>query len=201
MILTLISLVLLEVGAIIFFKILFIAVTVAIVLGISTNSYLFSLGSRKLSGKNVLRYYEHLMIIAMLGRTFVAFLCLSFVAWTVPFFSTIAWFSVRCAGIMPAFVIVAASAGFVGGVGLAIQILYQMANVRVISDNFIKSQRARFHTFNSRRYNYFYTLKWKAQQPIPAYCGEQFQMSREAVILYLEVIITNVTDALLLIKP
>jgi len=60
---------------------------------------------------------------------------------------------------------------------------------------------ARVHTFNSRRHNYFYTLKWKAQQPLPAYCGEQFQMSTEAVMLYLEVISSNVTNALLLIKP
>jgi len=141
------------------------------------------------------------MIFAMLGRTFFAFICLSFVAWTTPFFSRIAWFFVRCAGVVLAFVALASSACFAGGVGLAIQTLHQMAHERIFSDKLIKSQRAQVYTHNSRKIIYFYTLMWRVQQPIPAYCGAQFQMSREAVKLDLEVIITNVTNALLLIKP
>ncbi|CAL8128343.1 unnamed protein product [Orchesella dallaii] len=195
------SLVILQGGFCIFFKAVGIGVTVASLLLVTLTAYMKTLIGEEIPQKLFLRYYIHLEILGAIGRKFTSNLCLHFVAWTIPFFSIVAWFTIRCAKIMPPTFIVAAALCFIDGMGLAIQITSEMAKVREFSSVIVRSERSRFHSFNTKKYSFYYTLKWRAQQALPAYCGENFVMSKEAVVIYVRVFVDTVINLLLLVRP
>jgi len=186
----------------IFYKGAGIAITVALLLCLAPKSYLLTLSNVKtLEQDQYLRFYRYLQVFAKLGKTFIGSMTISFVSYSQVCLTIIAWFTVRCVEIVPTYFVIGGAISFLGGLGLQVFILCEMASAHIISASFVKTQRARFHSYNRGRRTYIYTLGWKSRHPVAAYCGEQFIFTKDSIMAYLEMLSTNVTNAVLLIIP
>jgi len=121
--------------------------------------------------------------------------------WSLMAFSLCPWLYIRCFKILPLFIVLAALAATLGGVGLTLVIMQLLIGVHLKSIDFVKSQRACYFTFNRSKGNYYCTRKWKAQQPLRLTCGGYFPLSENVIMVYLSILSTNVCNAVLLVKP
>ncbi len=94
-----------------------------------------------------------------------------------------------------------AVAAFIGELSIAICFLRFGLYSRWYSMQLVDTKRRQYFSYNRKIKNYVYTICWKAQKDLPVTCGSNFAMSKNAVNNYLQVLSTNVTNAVLLIKP
>lgn len=67
--------------------------------------------------------------------------------------------------------------------------------------NFVVRKKALCHTFNKYNKNYYYYMRWNSQRMLPVRFGAQFILSKDTPINYLAVLMTNLTNSILLINP
>lgn len=200
---TIFSLIGTMIGFYIIVKIVFLALVTPIFMGISADSFFYTLTSDALiySENEFISHFVCLRILCMLAREFISYLTLDLVTWSQFFLTGCAWISVHGFQVLPIFVVTTTSAAFVGGLGMAICILHNTTNARLLSIEIIDRQKNRWYTLARSKMTYYYFVKWKAQQPLPINCGQNFALSKDAIMNYLDVLSVNVTNAVLLIQP
>ncbi len=83
---------------------------------------------------------------------------------------------------------------------MVILVLLQSAELSEASMEFDKQKRSSYHTFNRSRKNYYHFIRWKSQRMLPVRFSAQFTLNKDTPIKYFEVVLTNLTNAVLLIE-
>lgn len=155
----------------------------------------------QISERSTLKLYMHLRIILKIGDRFIrqiVALLLTFgqVVITVSF-----WMVHKCSHILPISITIVACFSFVVFT-LAVAIMLPSAvKITENSHKFVMRKMAIHHTFNRYNPKYYYCVKWKSKRLLAVRCGEQFVLNRNAELGYYEILITNMTNAILLINP
>lgn len=190
-----------------FFKYTFIFLLVPCLMLVTTAS-LFQMFNRYDTIKThsedfLLHHFESTRLVCAIAKDFVGQQTLHSIIASQGFLTITAWLSINCNRILPAFVVVTMTAAFLGCLGLSTFILTMMANARAVSSEIIRRKRAEFTSTLHGRWvkNKYFGLKWKAQRPLPLYCGTNFAINKDAVLNFISVLTTNITNAVLLIVP
>lgn len=108
-----------------------------------------------------------------------------------------AWIVVRAYHVVPTLVVLIFVVAFVGGILILDFCLKLGISIRQQSKTLINSNKKLLKTTNSRRNSLVY--EWAAQKPLPIKCGSRFHFTKDASAKYMEVLFTNITNAVLLI--
>ncbi|CAL8069350.1 unnamed protein product [Orchesella dallaii] len=184
-----------------FVRILFLAIAGPILASVTLDAQIQSLIKGRLSERQILRNYIRLWLLLAEIQLLLNRIIFLLISWSQVFILLLVWASIRCFDILPKFMLVGAFAAMIGGIGLATLLLISSSNIRLNSLRLVNSKRCKYHGYNRHRSNYYYTLKWRAQQAIPLSCGTHFKMSMDAVMIYLKVLTENALNAILLIIP
>lgn len=112
-----------------------------------------------------------------------------------------AWVTISVYSMIPLFLNVMTITGLAGSLALCFLLLNTFTNARLISNHFIMLKRDQFggRHYGTWSKSKYYAGRWKSQQPLTIYCGSQFAFSKNAIINYMDVLNSNITNAVLLI--
>lgn len=99
------------------------------------------------------------------------------------------------------YVAVSYSALFTCLLGIILTFLHLQGNCRVLSENLVKKHAGGFHVFGIRGDEQSYQKRmWSGQLPLRIYCGEHFVIGKGAVMNYMDVLSSNATNLLVLLR-
>lgn len=156
----------------------------------------------------VLKYYMQITIVYSAYAKYVNDDIFALVIFSQIVLTGFVWLSINCGKLLPMFLICCFSCAFVGGLGLALYIFNLLATARLLSGRLIElgkgGKRVKLFCMVSRRRANFAAKilqkRWIAQKQLPINCGQAFAFSKNAIMNYLNVLSTNLTNAVLLIK-
>lgn len=200
-----VSLLLFGVGHYIFFKYVFVFISVPSLMTVAAKSALdMFVGHDALqvhSEDFLLRHFETTRLVIIIAKRFIGQQSLYTIVISQIYLTIAAWLCINCHKIIPWFVIATMAAGFVGCFGLAVFLLTMIAKLGTLSRRIIEGKRTQFgskiHGMQTR--NKYLSLKWTAQQPLPLSCGPHFAIDQDAVMNYVNVLMDNISNAVLLI--
>jgi len=198
---TILSYILLSFLVYILFKQMGIVLAFVNAFGIVFNSVLSTLEKSNLSTPQQLKVYSSLQICFKICGKLTDQIMATLFIWGLSICSILPWIAIKCIGIVPLFIVIGAVAATIGGVLIAVANLQMFTSIRQKSLEFIASGRASVFTFNRSKSWYYYLTKWRAQQVINMTCGGLFPISKHAIMVYLDVLSTNITNSVLLIHP
>ncbi len=111
------------------------------------------------------------------------------------------WLVFKCYFIMPVIMTSVFGIAAVGTLIIIIPIISIAVEISNTSQQFVNHKKAMSHTFNRRSRKYYYYLKWNSQRILPMRFGTQFIIGVNTPISYLDVLMVNLTNAILLINP
>ncbi len=151
--------------------------------------------------RRTLKLYTQLRIILKIGDYFIRYVLLF--ALTCPQFiiTTLWWLVLKCWHLLPVPITLLAFQGAVVTTLAVTILLPRQIEICSSSEKFVKRKTALHHTFNKYNKNRYYFLRWKSQRILPIRFGVQFTLNKSTPIGYLNVFITNLTNAVLLINP
>ncbi|CAL8068667.1 unnamed protein product [Orchesella dallaii] len=179
----------------------YLSVFILCAICVSLTAHVNTLLSHNLNRREFLRRFIYLRVLIAHLRVFICKIAMDLVSGSLFILTVFAWFSVRGFFIFPLFIPVAGVSAFVGGLGIAIFALQEITSIREQSNAIIRNRRAQHHSFNRSRTDYYHTAKWKAQLAFPLQCGDKFMFSKGAIMDYLNVLSTNITNSVLLLIP
>lgn len=114
---------------------------------------------------------------------------------------TFLWMVLICWKLIPSLL----TAGFLGGamisLGGVIFLLKTQSTCRAASENLLTKHLDGFHVYGIRGgASGYWKRMWKWQIPLRIYCGKQFIIGHDAIMNYLDVLTSNLTNVLVLIK-
>lgn len=147
--------------------------------------------------------FEFILMVATIEKEFIAQLTFNLIVTSQLVLTIFAWLSINCFRIIPVFIVATAIGSFACGFSVAYFLLMNTTNVRLVSAEIIQRKRNQYSGRHCGKWSKerYLNLKWKAQQPLPLYCGSNFALSKDAIINYINVLNTNITNAILLIFP
>lgn len=151
----------------------------------------------------LLHHFESVRLVIKIAKDFIGWQSLNTIVLSEVLLTIAAWLCINCYRIIPEYFVATMAAMFGGCLGTAIFILTLMANSRDVSGKIIRKKQGQFSRksypeISSRKY---YSLKWKAQQPLPLFCGTHFAIDRYAVMNFANVLMDNTTNAVLVVIP
>lgn len=150
---------------------------------------------------STLQLYTQLRIVLKIGDYFIHFFLLFLLVCVQFILTTIWWLVLKCWDLLPIFITVIAIYAAVLATVAVSSILSMGVEICSTSQKFILHKKAVNHTFNKHNDKRYIFLKWASQRMLPIRFGSQFTFSKSTPIGYLEVFITNLTNAVLLINP
>lgn len=114
---------------------------------------------------------------------------------------TSAWVAIKCSKLLPSYFITWDGIIVFILVACWVLILPQAADGCEISRKFVKRKTAIHHTFNRYNKNYEKYIRWKSNRMLPVRFGSQFYLGKSAAIKFFETLVTNFTNAALLVNP
>ncbi len=157
--------------------------------------------SAKSSERTLLKLYTQLRATLGIGDKFVrcgSFLLLS----CLQFILTIIWAMViKCWDTFPPlFQIVICIDAVVLTLG-SIFMLPKVIQVSEKSKNFVSRKQSQYQTFNRRNAKYYNFCRWRAQRLLPIKLGAQLTLCKDTPVIYLDVLLANITNVILLVNP
>ncbi len=153
------------------------------------------------SERQRLNLYTKLQVLLISGDYFIRHLVALLLTCGQIIIITFWWISLKCSKMLPTYLIMFTYLVAMISTALAILMLPQAVEIGEISMNFVDHKTKSYHTFNRYNKNYYYYLRWKSQRRLPVRFGVQFTLNKDTPIKYFEVMMTNLTNAALLIDP
>lgn len=101
----------------------------------------------------------------------------------------------------PIFLTLAYLVIFIFGLGTVLFVLQTLSKCRTSSEDLLKKRVSGFHVYGIRGGLHSYLKRmWKCQLPLRINCGKQFVIGKDAIMNYLNVLSSNATNVLVLIK-
>lgn len=203
----LVSLVLLSAGFWLFIKYLFVMFVASLLVGVSANAGLQMVTKQNKSELcdelYVIKHYEMILMVLTIIKELVSQIGLFLVVFALFFLTILAWLSINCYQVIPAFVTFVSVAAFIGGICFAIFLLTLCTNARLDSMEFVERKREEFNGGHFERWSKkkYVSRKWNCLQPLPIYCGSHFAFSKNAIINFADILSNNITNAILLVLP
>lgn len=174
-------------------------VLLSLVLTYAAQQFVFCCEALRVASRSeifALRYYESFRVLS--ARTYTLFEVIRNVLYFAIFLLTYAaWFAIKGHGILPSFLVFSASLVFTDSLVVSQFMLKWAIKVGLTCEHVIWER-----TKGRRKSTSKYFLKrWNAQPVIYLRCGGRFRITNEAAMIYLDVVITNITNAVLLIQP
>ncbi len=187
--------------AYIVFKFMFITAYLLTLVLNHIRTYVRTLLTVNIQNSLLLRYHFTCLVFLQIVGQLVAELMLHLIVASQVLLTVFFWMSIHCTKLLPLFIIVGTITAFTGGVFLILTILGIAVNVRLHSDLLLAKKKAQFHGYNEKKLNYFFSLKWRSCRVLQISCGNNFSVTKNSVNIYLGVLNTNITNAVLLIIP
>lgn len=193
------------VGIYFFVRYLFIVLLLAVLLAVAAKLNLKAIITNDKSNLYLEEYtvlhFEMISVLFMIIKVLVSKFAFVLIIWSQLTLTCFAWLSVYCYTNGPVFIGITTSTAFLGGCGLATLLIKMFTDARLISLNILNVKREQFSGSFYRKWSNkkYISSKWRSLQPLPIYCGSQFVFSKHALINYVDVLNTNVTNAVLLI--
>lgn len=149
----------------------------------------------------LLRYHITSLVFMQTVEQLISELILQVIVASQVLLTVFFWISVNCTKVLPVFFILGAATAFTGGLLLILTVLGVAVHVKRYSDELLVRMRAQFYCHNKQSEKHYWTLKWRACRALRILCGNHFSMTRDAVNIYVSVLNTNITNAVLLIIP
>lgn len=148
-----------------------------------------------------IKFYTNLIVLGNILRNGIRYICLANVFLSQAMLTTFVWMVVYGRGQLPNFFVIGCMVSFIVGSLVVKYILHQSTKCRHYSTVILNKQENLFHKFNRGKISYYYSAKWRAQQPFPLYCGAFFVLDENFVPLFGQVLIENIANAVILIVP
>ncbi len=144
--------------------------------------------------------YICLMIVFKRIVSVQSWLAGCFVIFSLIVLSIFCWITVNCFGIVPFFMVAVFGAAFIGGLAIALFLIWSFGNLRNKSKQLIQSSVKPFRRGNNGDWTGYMKRKWAAQHPLPIFCGPNFAFSKDTLMIYMAGLSDAITSSLLLIK-
>lgn len=202
-----VSFVLYILGTYMFFKYVFLFMLIPCIIAVANVSLLHMFNqfdtTKTHSEDYLARHFESIRLGIVIAKKFIGYQTLYSIMLSQILLTILAWLSINCYRMLPAFVVAVTVAGFLGCSLLAVFLLTMIATAGIISKKIIQRKRAQFSgRFSGVKLQRKYLrAKWRSQQPLPLYCGTHFAMDKDAVMNYFNVLTDNTTSTILLLEP
>lgn len=80
-------------------------------------------------------------------------------------------------------------------------ILPRVVLVSEISKEFVVRKTSQYQTFNRRNIKYCNFCRWRAQKMLAFRFGIQFRLNKDTPVIYLDILLANITNAILVVNP
>lgn len=162
---------------------------------VALNSY-FMLQTEFVINRYVLLRRQHLRIEKVLSSVAGCVIVFSLVI-----HCTMVWVACVCYLLIPTYLGISCMVLFIISlVGLLFGIK-TLSDCQNSSENLLRKHLNGFHVYGFKGGSFGYVKrKWKCQLPLRVYCGRQFVIGQDAVMTYLDVLSSNITNAVVLIK-
>lgn len=153
------------------------------------------------SERVTLKLYMQLRIILKVGDHFIRHLIALLLIFAQVLITATAWMVLMCRHILPIPIYLVACLALILAT-VAVLVLFPCAvKITETSRKFVLHKMALHHTFNRFHKNYYYFIKWRSKRLLAIRCGEQFILKRTTELGYYQILMTNLTNAILLVRP
>lgn len=149
----------------------------------------------------ILRYFITCRTFACITEKLISDLLFILMVLEQVILTTFSWLTINCVRILPMFLIVGASIAFICMLGFIITVLKVGLYIRLYSRQILRKKQGQYFGHNRLKCSYYYTAKWRAQKELHVSCGNCFVISKDAVTIFITVMNTNITNAVLLVIP
>lgn len=157
--------------------------------------------SSRMSETKIMSIYTQLRIIFAILDNFTCSLVGLVLVCMQVLLTSILWLCIKCRRFVPLYI----WGLFIGLalIGLSCTVIFfpKYAQFCELSETFVRKKQAQYFTFGRGRAKYRVRAFWVAQRRLPIRVGMQFLLKKDLPINYLAVLMTNVTNATLLIQP
>lgn len=113
----------------------------------------------------------------------------------------ILWMLVVGHKLIPGYLVAVYIGLFICVLGIMLTGLQLQGSCRVLGENLIKKHAGGFHVYGIRGGDKGYIKRmWTCQRPLTVYCGKHFVIGKDAIMNYLDVLSSNATNLLVLLK-
>lgn len=148
-----------------------------------------------------LHNFIHLRVIFKLGDYFIRHIVSLIIIITQVTFIIAGWVVIRGWHKLPVYIILEAFMGMLIALISMIVFLKVSNKIGETSKTYLKDKCSANHTFAKFHKNRYYYLKWYAQKSLRIRFCSQFVLEKDTIIQYFSKLVTNLTDAILLINP
>lgn len=149
----------------------------------------------------LLNYYIHLRIVLKIADFFLRHFVALLLIFAQVLITVSVWMVLKCRHVLPIAIIFVAYFTIVVATIALLVLLPCAVKITESSQKFVMHKLSLHHTFNRHHRDYYYFVKWRSQRLLPIRCGEQFILSQDSELNYYQILMTNLTNAILLIKP
>ncbi len=195
--------VLLSIFFLVLSKLMFISVYFISLVLFHIQNYCYTLNKleKRFGDTLLLKYYFHTLLFIRNTELIISELMLFFIINAQIYLTLLAWLCINGGNVLPFFFIFASGSCFVGGFILCVLILKLALHTAVYSSDLVDKKRAQFFGCNQVKRHYYYTAKWNACKKVGVSFGGLFNMSKDVITIYLDILSKNITDAVLLVVP
>ncbi len=155
----------------------------------------------RFADKLILKYYFRVLVFIRHAEQFISDLMSYLIIFGQIYLTLLAWMFINCSNTLPPFILACCGTCFFGGLILSVLILRLAVYAAIYSSDLVENKRAQFFGCNRIKRQYYYTVKWKACKAVSISFGSLFNISKDVITIYVEVLSANITDAVLLIIP
>lgn len=156
----------------------------------------------------IIKYYEHLTLLFNACADFLNQRNMALVISTQVSLVMSLWLAVNCYKFLPFLIVFTSVYGFFAGLGIALCLLRIFTFARIQSAELINevlcmgSTKYCGYGMKARKSQQQMILqrKWWAQQELQIKCGQRFAFSKDAILNYLNILNSNLTNAVLLLQ-
>lgn len=153
------------------------------------------------SEQSVLSIYTQLRIILKVLDDFLRHVVMLLMICTQVVATSLWWIVIKCYGVLPLSVYMMACIVALINTFVVVILLPRGVEISDSSEKFVEYKKASNHTYNKFNPKRYFYLQWKSQRMLPIRFGVQFIVNKHTPINYLNVLVTNLTNAILLIHP
>lgn len=148
------------------------------------------------------KLYNHLCIVIRQTEYFTSHLFAVLLVISQILMVSLWWFLVKCWNLITIYITMLFGVVAMGTLFTTVIIIVPYAvEISEASKKFLETKKAKHHTFNRRSKKYYCFCKWSSRQMLPMRFGSRFVMSVKTPINFLNVLMTNLANATLLINP
>lgn len=153
------------------------------------------------SEQSILNIYTRLRIILKVLDDFLRHVVMLLMICTQVVVTGLWWIVIKCSGVLPLSIYIMACLVALISACVVVILLPRGVEISDASEKFVEFKKASYHTYNKFNHKRYFYLQWKSQRMLPIRFGVQFIVNKDTPINYLNVLITNLTNGILLIHP